>query len=257
MTSVGRRLLTTLAIPATIGVLWWGGSARGLWNGYVIPPPERVLGALWDMTLDGSLLQHLGASCFRVVAGFAVSIVTAVPLGFALGLSSGTRRWLDSTLDFLRHVPPLAVMPMLILWFGIGELSKVVVIVMATFFPILLNTQGGVSACDSRLMEVGRVFGLSPRRRFREILVPSAIPSVLMGMRVGLSYSWRSLIGAELIAASSGIGYVIHDAEQLSRSDVILAGVILMGILGSLSDHLFKKFSGVLAPWNGGKKIGD
>ncbi len=240
-----------LLFPATIFLLWWFGSSRGLWNAYVIPAPEKIWRAFKVMALDGSLYRHLGASCFRVLAGFSLATLLGVPLGFALGISRRLRHLADPTLDFLRHIPPLAIMPMLILWFGIGELSKVVVIIMATFFPVLLNTQGGVASCPRELLEVGRAFGLSRVRRFREILVPSAFPSMLLGMRLGLGYSWRALIGAELIAASSGIGYVIHDAEQMSRSDIIIVGIILMGLIGALSDVLFLKFSQALAPWDG------
>lgn len=245
-----------LAIPAAITLIWGIGSILGVWNDYVIPPPWRVASSMWAMALDGSLLSHVSASFFRVIWGFSISSVLAIPLGFALGLSRSLEKWLNSTLDFLRHVPPLAIMPMVILWFGIGEISKVVVVVMATFFPILLNTQGGVAGCDPKLLEVGKAFGLSRRERFVRILVPSALPSILLGMRLGLSYSWRSLIGAELIAAASGIGYVIHDAEQLSRSDVILVGVLLLGFVGSLSDHLFTALSRKLAPWSGGVRHG-
>lgn len=241
-----------LAMPITIVVVWWLGSDLGFWNGYVIPSPDRVVSAMWSMALDGSLFRHALASFMRVIWGFIAASSVAVPLGFAMGLSRSLERWLQSTLDFMRHVPPLAIMPMVILWFGIGEVSKVVVVFMATFFPILLNTQSGVSGCDPKLLEVGKAFGLSRLERFNRILVPSALPSILLGMRLGLSYSWRSLIGAELIAAASGIGYVIHDAEQLSRSDVILVGVFLLGFAGSLSDRLFTLLSHRLTPWNGG-----
>lgn len=247
-----RSLWLKFAIPAGIVAVWAAGSYFQVWNSYVIPPPSRVLSSMWSMTLNGSLLGHLYASSLRVVGGFLIATSLAIPLGFALGLSRSLEAWLKSTLDFLRHVPPLAIMPMVILWFGIGETSKVVVVFMATFFPILLNTQGGVAGCDPKLMEVGKAFGLSRKECFSRILVPSALPSILLGMRLGLSYSWRSLIGAELIAAASGIGYVIHDAEQLSRSDVIIVGVLLLGIAGSLSDRLFSLLSRRLAPWSGG-----
>nr|WP_321502456.1 ABC transporter permease [uncultured Dethiosulfovibrio sp.] len=247
-----RSLWLKFAIPVGIVAVWAGGSYFQVWNSYVIPPPSRVLSSMWSMTLNGSLVGHLYASSLRVVGGFLIAASLAIPLGFALGLSRPLEVWLKSTLDFLRHVPPLAIMPMVILWFGIGETSKVVVVFMATFFPILLNTQGGVAGCDPKLMEVGKAFGLSRKERFSRILVPSALPSILLGMRLGLSYSWRSLIGAELIAAASGIGYVIHDAEQLSRSDVIIVGVLLLGIAGSLSDRLFSILSRRLAPWSGG-----
>jgi sulfonate transport system permease protein len=125
---------------------------------------------------------------------------------------------------------------MLILWFGIGEGSKLVIIVMATFFPIFLNTVQGVSQCDKRLLEVADVFGYTRPQELRYVVLPSALPYVLTGMRLGLGYSWRSLIAAELVAASSGLGYMILDAQQLSRPDVILVGILVIGCLGSIMD---------------------
>ncbi len=138
---------------------------------------------------------------------------------------------------------------MLILWFGIGEASKTAVIVLATFFPVFLNTVDGVSRCDRKLIEVGRTLGLTERERFLRIILPSSLPSVLTGLRLGLGYSWRALIGAELIAASSGLGYLIHDAQALSRSDVIVVAIIVMGVLGALTDDLFFRLARRLVPW--------
>ena len=142
-------------------------------------------------------------------------------------------------LEFIRHIPPIACIPMLILWLGIGESSKMAVIILAAFFPIFLNTLNGVINCDSKLLEVGDIFGFSIREKFFKIILPSAIPYVTVGMRLGLGYSWRALIGAELIAASSGIGYMIMDAEQLSRPDIIIVGIVTIGMLGYIIDLLF------------------
>jgi sulfonate transport system permease protein len=143
----------------------------------------------------------------------------------------------------------MAAVPMLILWFGIGEASKLVIIVMATFFPIFLNTVQGISQCDPGLKEVARLFGYSKSQALRLVVLPSALPYILTGMRLGLGYSWRSLIAAELIAASSGLGYMILDAQQLSRPDVVLVGILVIGCLGSLMDMALSYLTVRLAPY--------
>ena len=153
-------------------------------------------------------------------------------------------------LEFVRHVPPIACIPMLILWLGIGEASKIAVIILAAFFPIFLNTLNGVVNCDPKLLEVGDIFGFSVLEKFFKIILPSAMPYVTVGMRLGLGYSWRALIGAELIAASSGIGYMIMDAEQLSRPDIIIVGIIAIGLLGYVIDLLFFSLTAKLYNWN-------
>ncbi len=124
------------------------------------------------------------------------------------------------------------------------------VIVLAAFFPIFLNTLEGIRQCDSKLLEVGKVFGFTPREKFLKIIVPAALPSVILGMRLGLGYSWRALIGAELIAASAGIGYMIIEAEQISRPDIVIVGILMIGIFGYMIDYAFLRFSRFMLPWN-------
>ena len=237
------------AIPGVLLLLWWGASRLGLWNPYLLPPPERVFASLGSLAASGELARHVGASAGRIVAGFGLSSLVALPLGVLLGLRPRLGRMVYPTFEFLRHVPPLAVLPLLILWFGIGEGSKMAVILLATFFPVFLNTLDGVRRCDPGLLEVGRTLGLSEGERVRRIVLPSALPSMLTGLRLGLGYSWRSLIGAELLAAASGLGYLIHDAEALSRPDVIVAGVLVLGVIGALSDHLFFRLAARATPW--------
>jgi sulfonate transport system permease protein len=232
--------------------LWWWGSRAGLWNPFLLPGPGRVLSSLGDLAASGDLARHASVSLGRVVGGFLLACSAALPLGIGLGLRPAWSRRLYPLLEFLRHVPPLAVLPLLILWFGIGEASKLAVIFMAAFFPLFLNALDGIRRCDPGLVEVGRTLGFPGGRILRRIVLPSALPSILTGLRLGLGYSWRALIGAELIAAASGLGYLIHDAESLSRPDVIVAGVLALGLVGSLSDHLFFRFARRLVPWRTG-----
>lgn len=201
------------------------------------------------LLMNGTLLRHLQASLGRVVSGVGLAFAAGFPLGVLFGLfPRGCAPFLP-VLDFFRHTPPLALIPLLILWLGIGEASKITVIVLASIFPVFLNTLGGVAACDKKLIEVGRSFGLSQVAIFRTILLPSIFPHVLTGARLALGFGFRALIGAELVAAASGLGYLIHDAEMLSRSDAVIVGILAIGILGSLLDHVVLRASNRIAPW--------
>jgi sulfonate transport system permease protein len=249
---VSKKMLKGVLLPAAFLLFWIIGSWRSVWNTYVIPAPADVAGAFWQLTVKGILVKHIAASFFRVFAGFIMALMLAFPLGVVLGTNRRLREYLYPLLEFLRHVPPLAALPMLILWFGIGEWPKLLIVVLATFFPIFLNTLAGVANCDSKLLEVGKSFGLTQRAIFQRIMLPAALPSVLVGMRLGLGYSWRALVGAELIAAASGIGYMILDAEQLSRPDLVVVGILVIGVLGSLIDGLFFWLTQRIIPWKEG-----
>jgi sulfonate transport system permease protein len=230
-------------------LLWQAGSVFGWWNAFLLPSPQAVGETFFTLLLNGTLFRHLQASLGRVLVGTGLAFAAGFPLGVFFGLfPRGCAPFLP-ILDFFRHTPPLALIPLLILWLGIGEASKIAVIILASFFPVFLNTLGGVAACDRKLIEVGRSFGLSRGAIFRTILLPSIFPHVLTGMRLALGFGFRALIGAELVAAASGLGYMIHDAEMLSRSDAVIVGILAIGILGSLLDALVLKVSSRIAPW--------
>lgn len=222
MGKANRKTVKGILLPAAVLLLWAAGSWLAVWNAYIIPPPGKVLGAAYGLLADGTLLKHIAMSLCRVFAGFAAAFLLAFPLGVALGMNPQYEDYVQPALEFIRHIPPLAAIPMLILWFGIGELSKLLIVVLATFFPIFLNTLHGVVKCDGKWVEVAKSFGMGRQEIFRRVVLPAALPSVLLGARLGLGYSWRALVGAELIAASSGIGYMILDAEQLAdRKSVV------------------------------------
>ena len=236
-------------LPIALLAIWVIGSQIGLWNRYLIPSPLEVAAACLALLTGGELGRHVAVSLGRVVAGFTMAFVLAFPLAALLGMQRQYYAWLQPTLEFIRHIPPLAAIPMLILWFGIGEAPKLTVVLLATFFPIFLNTLHGIMQCDERWIEVGKSFQLSRWGIFRRIILPAALPSMLVGMRLGLGYSWRAIVGAELIAASSGIGYMILDAEQLSRPDVVVLGMLIIGIVGSAVDWLFFRLARNYTPW--------
>ena len=243
------NLLKGLLIPAILLLVWITVSELKLISFYIIPPPGQVLATTLSLLENGALLKHLSTSFYRVISGFTISFLFAFPLAVLLGMNRRFTPFINPPVEFIRHIPPLACIPMLILWLGIGEASKLAVIILAAFFPIFLNTLNGISQFDKKLLEVGETFGLKPSEKFRHIILPASLPSIVVGMRLGLGYSWRALIGAELVAASAGIGYMILDAEQISRSDIVIIGILTIGSIGYFIDYLFLKFAQYGMPW--------
>ena len=243
------NLIKGLLIPTLLLLGWVLIAKLKLISFYIIPPPEQVWKTTLTLLENGLLLKHLSTSFYRVMSGFTASFVLAFPLAVLLGMNRRFTPYINPPVEFIRHIPPLACIPMLILWFGIGEASKLAVIILAAFFPIFLNTLSGIGQCDKKLLEVGDAFGLSPQEKFRRIILPASLPSIIVGMRLGLGYSWRALIGAELVAASAGIGYMILDAEQISRSDIVIIGILTIGAIGYLIDYLFLKIAQYGMPW--------
>lgn len=240
-----------LVIPLSIIAIWCAGSFLHIFNDYIIPNPISVGSAAYTLIKSGVLFKHLTVSFCRVFIGFIITFAVAFPFAILVGMNEKLRPYLEPILEFNRHIPPLALIPILILWFGIGELSKLSVIFLATFFPVFSSTLNGVTNYDKKLLEVGEVFKFSNKDKFFKIIFPQAIPSILTGIQLGLGYSWRALMGAELIAASSGIGYMIMDAEQMSRPDVIIVGIFSLGILGYVIDYIFLKLTNKFISFRG------
>jgi sulfonate transport system permease protein len=238
--SLGRFGVAAL-LPGVVFLAWWLLGRFEMLNPYLTPTIGEVLGAAEEAFLSGELWAHASVSLARVFGGFAITVVMAVPLATLLSFFPSAERLLVVPLEFIRTTPPLAAVPLLILWLGIGEGSKLAIIILASFFPVFLNVLEGLKRTDSKLLEMGETIDLTPWDAFRSIMLPSALPSVITGLRLGFGYSWRALIGAELIAASSGLGYMILDAEELARTDRIFVGILLIGGLGSLFDALFSR----------------
>lgn len=230
--------LAQMTGPISLLLLWWWGSSKGLWSPFIIPSPEDTARTLLNSLMDGSLLKHVAFSMRRVFSGFMIASMSAIPAGILSGISRAFQRNFSSTVGFLNHVPPLALFPLLMLWFGIGEASKTGIILLASFFPIYLNTMEGVRAVDPSLIDAARSCGASPWRTFAHVILPCAIPGIVTGMRLGLSYGWRSLVGAELVASSSGLGFLLNKAEVFARPDLMMATLITMGILGLFLDQI-------------------
>lgn len=222
-------------------IIWITGSYFSLWNSYIIPYPEKVFFTAVKLLKSGELFKHMFTSISRIFFGFSITVILAVPSAVIFGMFPKIYNYFKSILEFMRHTPPLALIPMIILWFGIGEFSKITIIILASFFPVFLNTLKGIKNCDKKLIEVGQVFDFIKYEIFRKIILPSAVPDILNGIKLGIGYSWRAIIGAEMIAASSGIGYLILDGQQMSRSDVVIVGIFSIGIFGSFTDYVCSK----------------
>lgn len=246
---LAHRSIVTVAVFAGLIGLWWLASAFGMVSAFLLPSPVKVLRTLWELALSGALMRHTLISLQRVGLGFGLAVAIAVLLASAFSRSNAIRNILDPILEFLRQIPPLALMPLLMLWLGIGELQKVGIIILSCFFPIFLGVRGGIAQVDPKLVEVGKVCGLTHREIMWRIIFPSSLPAIVIGLRIGLGYSWRALVGAELIASSAGLGYLIVDAENLARTDIVLAGILVIGTIGLLADQLLKQAIGRAAPW--------
>jgi sulfonate transport system permease protein len=228
---------------------WHVVSRLGLVSAFLLPSPERVAATFVELIRDGSLVRNAAVSMTRVVFGYALAAVLAVPFAVLLTLARALRRVLNPPLEFLRQIPPLALIPLLILWLGIGEAQKLGVVTLTCFFPIFLGTIDGLTRVDGRLVEVGRVCGLPRRIIVWRIVLPAAMPAIVTGLRIALGLSWRALVGAELIAASAGLGYLIVDAQNMARTDIVLVGVVVIGALGMATDCLVRALLRRLMPW--------
>lgn len=244
------KILRGLLLPLALLAAWQLVCVLGLFSPYLLPTPEHVWQSLGELCASGLLAKHLLVSLRRVAAGFAIACCLALPLGVLCGQSRRFGQYCWLLLEFLRHVPPLAAVPLIILWAGIGEASKLTIIVLASFFPLFLNTYSGIHNVDSRLLEVGHSLRFSQWQQLRFIRLPAALEAVAVGMQLALGYSWRALIGAELIAASAGIGYLILDAEEMSRPDVVLVGMLTIGLVGTLIDYVFLALIRRAFPWH-------
>ncbi len=238
------------AVPLLLLIAWVAAVESGWVAARILPSPLDVGRAGARLIQNGELPTHLLESSKR--AGIGLFIGGA--LGFTLALLNGlwrpAREALDSTIQMLRNVPHLALIPLVILWFGIGEVSKQFLIVLGVLFPVYVNTLHGILSLDRKLLEMGQVYGLSPWEQFRQIILPGALPSVLVGLRYALGVMWLTLIVAETIAADSGIGFMTMNAREFMQTDVVLLGILLYALLGKLADSLARVMERRFLRWN-------
>lgn len=232
----GPRWIGAASI-ATIIAVWAFLSGTGRVNDLLLPGPSAVLKAGVALALDGTLLTDITASLGRVVAGFLVALAIAIPLGILMGISRTVHYAVDPLVEVVRPIPPIAIIPLAMLWFGIGEASKVFLIAYSAFFPILLNTIAGFHAIDPIHMRAALTLGANRFQIYRYVVLMSIFPHVVVGARLGMAMGFIVLVAVELIAASSGLGFRIQEARQYFRTDQILVGIVVIGLLGLLLNH--------------------
>lgn len=234
-------------------LVWWEIAAQAGWlSSRILPEPFAVLKAAWNLSASGELWHHLAVSSGRAAAGFAVG----AGLGLILGLLSGSLRsaelLLDTTLQMVRNIPALALIPLVILWFGIDETAKLFLVSVGVFFPVYLNTFHGIRSVDQGLIEMARSYGLSGWPLYRDVILPGALPSILVGLRFALGLVWVLLIVAETISAQAGIGYMTMNAREFLQTDVVLVGILLYALLGKLADTAARALERFWLRWHPG-----
>ncbi len=223
-------------VPVLVLLLWHYVSTHGLVSARLFPPPTAVLQTLAELFSSGELWRHISVSFGRAAAGFALGAGLGLILGLLSGLSKTGERLLDTSLQMLRAVPPLALVPLAIMWFGIDETTRVFLIAFATLFPVYLNTYHGIRSLDSGLIEMARNYGLQGWPLIRDVILPGAVPSILVGIRYALSVAWIVLIVAETISASAGVGYLAMTAREFLQTEVVVLSILLYAALGKSTD---------------------
>lgn len=239
-------------VPALVVACWQAVSSLGWLPPRLLPSPLSVARAAIRLTASGELLRHVAISTRRAALGFAIGGGIGLALGFLNGLSRTADRLFDTTLQMVRAVPHLALIPLVILWLGIGETAKVALVALGVVFPLYLNTLHGLKGLDPRLTELGRVHGLSRWQMLRRVVLPGALPSILVGLRYGLGLMWLTLIVAETVSADSGIGYLAMNAREFLQADVVLLSIVLYALLGKLADSATRWLERRLLPWHPG-----
>jgi sulfonate transport system permease protein len=243
--AVGRPLLGLL-VPVVLGAAWEVAVWAGLFSGRLVPPPSVIYAAFVELAASGELQQHATATLLRVAAGFALGVAAGTIMGALTGYSALVHRLLDPSLQGLRAIPSIAWVPLFILWFGIFEASKVILIAVGVFFPVYLGLMGAVLSVDRKIVEVGRAFRLSGLAMVRRILLPAVMPAYVLSLRAGLGLGWMFVVAAEFMGASQGLGYLLIDGQQLGKPAQIVAAIVAFAVLGKLTDWII---AGTAAPF--------
>lgn len=241
-----------LVFPVVVGVSWEIGAISGAISTRLIPAPSEIARTLAVLASDGDLLGHSLTTTFRVLAGFVLGATVATVLGAATGVSERFCTVFDPTLQALRNIPSIAWTPLFILWFGIFETSKVLMIALGVFFPVYLTFSGAIASVDRRLVEVGRIYGLGTTTLIRRILLPASLPTYLIGLRNGLGLGWMFVVAAEFLGASQGLGYLLVDGQQTGRPAVIISSIVMFALLGRVTDRLLAWGGARFTGWEDG-----
>lgn len=251
-----RQLSLSLLSVAVLLLLWWGVTALGLIAPLFLPPPQQVLHKLLVIAgpqgfMDATLWQHLGASLTRMLVALFFAALIGIPVGIAMGLSPAVRGLFDPLIELYRPVPPLAYLPLMVIWFGIGETSKILLIYLAIFAPVTLSTLAGVKNTQQVRSRAAQALGATRGQLLRFVILPGALPEILTGLRIGLGVGWSTLVAAELIAATRGLGFMVQSAGEFLATDVVLAGIAVIALIAFSLELGLRALQRRLTPWNG------
>lgn len=241
--------LKGFVVPIIILALWQYAGSAGLISETVLPTPLAILTAFYELAVSGELSDNMQISIARAAGGFLLGGGLGLLFGILVGFSKKTESYLDPTLQMLRTVPHLAVTPLFILWFGFDEISKVLLIALGAFFPIYINTFLGIRGVDAKLFDVAHVLEFSWHRQITRLILPAALPNILLGVRLSLGIAWLGLVVAELMGSSAGVGYMIMDARQFSQTEKVFVGIIIFAVVGKLTDSFVRLLERKLLKW--------
>ncbi|MFC0283184.1 ABC transporter permease [Camelimonas abortus] len=247
--AAGRVWLAGVALPAALAAGWELAVSAGFADGRLMPPPSQIWSELAGLAGSGDLWTHLGATLWRVLAGFAIGAVAGTLAGVLTGASGAIRSAIDPTIQALRAIPSIAWVPLFILWLGIFEASKVALIAVGVFFPVYLGVMGAIGSIDRKLVEVGRVFRLSRVQMATRVLLPAVLPEWVIALRSGLGLGFMFVVAAEFMGASEGLGYLLVDGQQLGKPAQILAAIIAFAVLGKICDQILVVLARPLLAW--------
>jgi sulfonate transport system permease protein len=245
-----RARIIPWLLPIAILLLWQAGAQLGFIQPTVLPPPTAVALAGWNLAVSGTLWTDIEVSAGRAFLGFVIGGGIGFVLGLLNGLSSASEAVTDTTLQMVRNIPHLALIPLVILWFGIGEEAKLFLVALGVFFPIYVNTMHGVRSVDAQLIEMARAYGMSNWELIRRVVMPGALPSIFVGIRYGLGITWLTLIVAETISATSGIGYMAMNAREFMLVNVVVFSILIYAALGKLADSTARLLERACLAWN-------
>ena len=248
------RLLSVASILAII-FIWWLCTTMGWVKPLFLPSPQAVLKKFFDVWNNGftntSFLEHVSVSAVRVFGAFLLACLIGIPLGIAMGMSPFIRGIFDPPLEFYRPIPPLAYLPLMIIWFGIGETSKVLLIFLSVLAPVALGARSGVKSAAIEQIHAAYSFGASRWQVMQQVILPSALPEILTAMRIGIGFGWTTLVAAEMVAATKGLGYMVLTASQFLQTSTVIMGIIVIAIIAYAFDLLMRFVERKLVPWKG------
>ena len=251
----GNSATISVATVVSLVVLWFLATNLGWVKPLFLPSPQAVFQQFWEYLMgtanDKPLWQHFGASILRVTAAFWLAVATAVPVGIAMGMSRWARGIFDPPIEFYRPLPPLAYLPLIIIWFGIDELPKVLLIFLSCFAPLALAARSGMKSASQEQINAAYSMGATYGQVIRHVILPSALPEILVGMRIAIGFGWTTLVAAEMVAANVGLGQMVLNASNFLRTDIVIMGIVVIGVVAYLFDLFMRWVERRLVPWKG------